>query len=226
MITFDKVTKDYPDGSNAIREISFEVKDGEFVSLVGQTGSGKSTILKLITAEIQPSSGVVKFLDRDTATLSKKELAIHRSRVGNVFQDFKLLAKKTAFENIAYALEACGAPEEEINENVPELLEIVGLEKKMNKFPHELSRGEQQKVAIARALIHKPIIIVADEPTGNLDPASSLEIVDLLLKINELGTTVILASHDKDIVNKACKRVIVLNDGNLVSDHQNCKYKI
>lgn len=226
MVIFDKVTKDYSDGSNAIRDISFEIKDGEFVSLVGHTGAGKSTILKLITAEESPTTGTVKFLDRDLSALSKKELTLHRSRVGNVFQDFKLLPKKTAYENIAYALEACGAPEQEIKENVPELLAIVGLENKINKFPHELSRGEQQKVAIARALIHKPIIIVADEPTGNLDPASSLEIVDLLLKINELGTTVVLASHDKDIVNRACKRVIVLNDGQLVSDNPNCKYKI
>lgn len=226
MIRFNQVTKKYKDDFVALEDINLEIKEGEFVSIVGQSGAGKSTLLKLIYAEEMPSSGELYFNEKLLDSISRRKLPFHRRNIGTVFQDFKLLPKKTAFENVAYALEACGAPKNEILEDVPQILEIVGLGEKMKKFPHELSGGEQQRVALARALIHKPLVVVADEPTGNLDPVSSKEIVELLLKINNLGTTVLLASHDKDIVNKAAKRVIVLEKGRIVGDDAMGKYKI
>ncbi len=226
MVKFDSVHKVYKGNFFALEDINLEIKSGEFVSIVGQSGAGKSTLLKLIYAEEVPTKGKVFFNERPLASLSKRKLPAHRRNIGTVFQDFKLLPKKTAYENIAYALEVSSAPSSEIEEDVPQVLDIVGLGDKANKYPYQLSGGEQQKVTMARALIHKPMVIIADEPTGNLDPISSLEIVDLLLKINELGTTVILASHDKDIVNRALKRVIVLERGKIVSDHSKGKYKI
>lgn len=226
MVKFDSVHKVYKGNFPALEDINLEIKSGEFVSIVGQSGAGKSTLLKLIYAEETPSKGEVFFDEKPLARLSRRKLPAHRRSIGTVFQDFKLLPKKTVYENVAYALEVSSAPNSEIQEDVPQVLDIVGLGDKANKFPHQLSGGEQQKVTMARALIHKPMVIIADEPTGNLDPISSLEIVDLLLKINELGTTVILASHDKDIVNRALKRVIVLEKGKVVSDHSRGKYKI
>lgn len=226
MIVFDSVSKIYKDSYVALDNINFEIKEGEFISIVGQSGAGKSTLLRLIYAEELPTTGAVYFREKPLHDISRRKLPYHRRKIGTVFQDFKLLPKKTAFENVAYALEVSGVPTSEIIEDVPQILEIVGLAERMNKFPHELSGGEQQKVALARALIHKPIVIVADEPTGNLDPVSSLEIVQLLLKINKLGTTVILASHDKDIVNKAAKRVIVLEKGKIICDDEKGKYKM
>ena len=226
MIKFEKVKKVYKDDYVALDEIDLEIAEGEFVSLVGASGAGKSTLLKLIYAEETPSEGRVYFKERPLDSISRRKIPFHRRNIGTVFQDFKLLPKKTAFENVAYALEVAGAPKAEIMEDVPQILDIVGLGEKMRKFPHELSGGEQQRVAMARALIHKPMVIVADEPTGNLDPVSSKEVIDLLLKINGLGTTVILASHDKDIVNKAAKRVIVLEKGKIVCDDAKGKYKI
>lgn len=226
MIKFDQVTKKYKEDFTALEDINLEIREGEFVTLVGQSGAGKSTLLKLIYAAEKPTSGMVYFNEKPLDSISRRKLPFHRRNIGTVFQDFKLLPQKTAFENVAYALEACGAPNEEIAEDVPQILDIVGLADKMNMFPKELSGGEQQKVAMARALIHKPLVIVADEPTGNLDPISSVEIVDLLLKINNLGTTVILASHDKDIVNKAAKRMIVLEKGKIICDEAKGKYKI
>lgn len=222
----DKVTKIFKGGYIALDNVDLEIQAGEFVSIVGQSGAGKSTLLKLIYAEEMPTEGKVYFNGKDLSEISMGKLPYHRRNIGTVFQDFKLLPKKTAFENVAYALEVCGAPSKEITEDVPQILDIVGLGEKMNKFPHELSGGEQQKVVLARALIHKPLVIVADEPTGNLDPVSSVEIVQLLLKINKLGTTVILASHDRDIVNKAAKRVIVLEKGKVICDDAKGKYKI
>ena len=182
--------------------------------------------MKLIYAEEKPTVGTVFFKDKPLDSIKRRKMPFHRRNIGTVFQDFKLLPKKTAFENVAYALEACGAPKAEIMEDVPQILDIVGLGEKMHKFPRELSGGEQQRVALARALIHKPLVIVADEPTGNLDPVSSTEIVELLLKINNLGTTVILASHDKDIVNKAAKRMVILEKGRIVGDEAKGEYKI
>jgi len=226
MIKFDNVSKIYKDNYVALGDINLEIKAGEFVSIVGTSGAGKSTFLKLIYAEELPTNGRVFFDEKPLDSISRRRISQHRRNIGTVFQDFKLLNKKTAFENVAYALEVCGISRAEILEDVPQILEIVGLGNRQNKFPHELSGGEQQRVAMARALIHKPSVIIADEPTGNLDPVSSLEIMQLLLKINKLGTTVILASHDRDIINKATKRVIVLERGRVIYDEEKGKYKI
>jgi cell division transport system ATP-binding protein len=226
MIKFDNVSKIYKDDYAALKGINLEIKAGEFVSIVGISGAGKSTILKLIYAEEAPTEGQVIFNEKPLDSISRRNISQHRRSIGTVFQDFKLLNKKTAFENVAYALEVCGAPREEILEDVPQILEIVGLGDRQDKFPHELSGGEQQRVAMARALIHKPLVIIADEPTGNLDPVSSLEIMQLLLKINKLGTTVILASHDRDIINKAAKRVVVIEKGRIICDDEKGKYKV
>jgi cell division transport system ATP-binding protein len=226
VIKFEKVKKIYRDDYVALDEIDLLINEGEFVSVVGQSGAGKSTLLKLVYAEEIPTEGKVYFKDMPLDSISRRKIPFHRRNIGTVFQDFKLLPKKTAFENVAYALEVSGAPKIEIMEDVPQILDIVGLGGKMEKFPHQLSGGEQQKVALARALIHKPMVIVADEPTGNLDPISSQEIIELLLKINNLGTTVILASHDKDIVNKAKKRVLVIEHGKIICDDAEGKYKM
>lgn len=226
MIRFDSVTKKFKDDFSALDDINLRINAGEFVSIVGASGAGKSTLLKLIYAEENPTTGKVYFKDKPLDSLKRRKLPFHRRNIGTVFQDFKLLPQKTAFENVAYALEACGAPKSEIMEDVPQILDIVGLGEKMHKFPRELSGGEQQRVAMARALIHKPLVIVADEPTGNLDPVSSVEVLDLLLKINNLGTTVLLASHDRDIINKAAKRVITLEKGRIVSDEAIGGYNI
>jgi cell division transport system ATP-binding protein len=225
MIKFDQVTKKYKDDFIALEDINLDIKEGDFISIVGTSGAGKSTLLKLIYAEEAPTSGTVFFREKPLRDISRRKLPFHRRNIGTVFQDFKLLPKKTAFENVAYALEVSGAPTSEILEDVPQILDIVGLGEKMQKFPHELSGGEQQRVALARALIHKPMVIAADEPTGNLDPVSSMEIVDLLLKINELGTTVLLASHDREIINKAGKRMIVIEKGRIICDDECGKYK-
>lgn len=226
MIKFENVSKIYKDDFHALQDINLEINPGEFVTIVGQSGAGKSTLLKMIYAEEMPTAGDVFFDGISLNSLSKRKLPEYRRNIGTIFQDFKLLPKKTAFENVAYALEVSGCPKEEIEEDVPQILEIVGLGDKLDKYPNQLSAGEQQRVAIARALIHKPMVIVADEPTGNLDPISSIEILDLLLKINKLGTTVVLASHDKDIVNKAGKRVICLEKGIMTDDNPKGKYKI
>lgn len=225
MIKFEGVSKIYKDQFVALENINLEIREGEFISIVGQSGAGKSTFLKLIYAEEAPTVGTVFFNEQSLDSISRRKLPQHRRNIGTVFQDFKLLSKKTAFENVAYALEVCGVSRDDILEDVPQILEIVGLGNRQTKFPHELSGGEQQRVALARALIHKPLVIIADEPTGNLDPISSLEIVELLLKINKLGTTVVLASHDKDIVNKAAKRVVVLEKGRVVYDDLKGKYR-
>lgn len=226
IIEFANVSKIFKDSSLALEDASFKIKEGEFISFVGPSGAGKSTILKLVSAEETPTAGTVFFESNPLDKIKRSSVPLHRRNIGTVFQDFKLLNKKTVFENVAYALEVCGAPAAEIEETVPQILDIVGLGGKMEKFPKQLSGGEQQKVALARALIHKPIVILADEPTGNLDSASSVEIVELLLKINELGTTVLLASHDKEIVNKASRRVICLDKGKITGDLAKSKYKM
>ncbi|HCU70355.1 MAG TPA: cell division ATP-binding protein FtsE [Candidatus Moranbacteria bacterium] len=226
MIKFDSVSKTYKGDFMALEEINLNIREGEFISVVGQSGSGKSTLLRLIYAEEAATAGEVYFDGNPLSSISRRKLPFHRREIGTIFQDFKLLPKKTTYENIAYALEVSGAPDEEIAENVPQILDIVGLANKAKKYPYQLSGGEQQKVAIARALVHTPMVIVADEPTGNLDPIASLEIVKLLIRINELGTTVILASHDKDIVDKANKRVLVLERGKIIADYPKGKYKI
>lgn len=226
MVKFDNVNKIYKGDFMALTDINLEIQEGEFVSIVGASGAGKSTLLKLIYAEEMPTDGTVYFDGQALNKIKRRKLSRHRRRIGTVFQDFKLLPKKTAFENVAYALEVCGASKDEIMEDVPQILDIVGLGEKMEKFPYQLSGGEQQKVVLARALIHKPLVIVADEPTGNLDSESSLEILKLLLKINKLGTTVILATHNREIVNKAARRVIVLDNGKINCDDMKGKYKM
>jgi len=227
MIKFENVSKIYEkDDCHALEKINLEIQPGEFVSIVGRSGAGKSSLLRMIYAEDKPTEGEIYFDEAPLSDLRKKEIPKHRRNIGVIFQEFKLLKRKTAFENVSFALEACGEPEEEIQEDVPKILEIVGLKDKMNDYPNELSAGQQQKLAIARALIHKPAVIVADEPTGNLDPESSEDILKLLLKINKLGTTVILATHDKMIVDKAEKRVICLEKGKLKCDDPKGKYNV
>ncbi|MFC1609014.1 cell division ATP-binding protein FtsE [Patescibacteria group bacterium] len=225
MIKFDKVTKVYPEDYTALKGVKFDIFPGEFVSLVGHSGAGKSTLLKLIYAEEAPDEGVVLFNGDDISQLKRKFVPYYRRNIGTVFQEFRLLPHKTVFENIAYALEVVGKTNEEIEEDIPEILSLVSLAEKSDKYPDQLSGGEQQRVSLARALVHNPLVVVADEPTGNLDPDSSLEILDLLTKINEMGTTIILATHDKDIVDKVGRRVIALEKGKLVRDDAKGKYK-
>jgi cell division transport system ATP-binding protein len=226
MIRFEGVSKIYTGGFSALENINLKIEQGEFVSIVGQSGAGKSTLLKLIYAEEQPTTGRVYFNDRDLASIKRRFLPYYRRNIGTVFQDFKLLPMKTAFENVAYALEVAGEPAEEIIERVTEILDIVGMSEKMDKYPKQLSGGEQQKISMARALVHRPLVIIADEPTGNLDPVSTWEIVQLLLKINSLGTTILLASHNKEIVDKLNKRVIAMEAGRVIRDNKKGKYSI
>ncbi|HMN19212.1 MAG TPA: cell division ATP-binding protein FtsE [Candidatus Moranbacteria bacterium] len=226
MIRFENVTKTYPGEYVALDHVELLIERGEFVSIVGHSGAGKSTLLKMIYAEEHPTEGVVYFNDRDLASIKRRLLPFYRRNIGTVFQDFKLLPQKTVFENVAYALEVAGESNAEIMERVPEILEIVGMLSKADSYPRQLSGGEQQKVCMARALVHNPLVIVADEPTGNLDPVSTWEIVQLLLKINSLGTTILLATHNKGIVDKLNRRVIALERGKIVHDQQKGKYII
>lgn len=228
MIEFRNVKKIYTGSINtvALDNISFVIEKEEFVSLVGHSGAGKSTLLKLLYAEEKPTAGEIFFNGEDITKLTPKELPLYRRRIGTIFQDFKLLPKKTLFENVAFALEVSDHNDKEIRELVPQILEIVGLAHKMESYPREISGGEQQRVAIARALVHRPPLIIADEPTGNLDPISSWGIIQLLLKINKLGTTVLLATHNKDIVNRIKKRVITLDQGKIIRDHNKGRYTI
>jgi cell division transport system ATP-binding protein len=226
MLRFENVSKIYPGDFIALEDINLFIKKGEFVSIVGHSGSGKSTLLKLIYAEEQPTDGHVYFNDRPLDSIKRKHLPYYRRNIGTVFQDFKLLPQKTAYENVAYALEVSDDSVEDIKELVPEILDIVGMGNKMEKYPRQLSGGEQQKVCLARALVRKPLVLIADEPTGNLDPASSEEIVQLLLKINSMGTTVLLASHNKNIIDKINRRVIELNNGKIVRDNTKGKYTV
>jgi len=225
MIVFENVSKKYSGDFVALDNINLTIKDGEFVSIVGQSGAGKSTLLKIISTEEQPTEGKVYFNERSLDTIKKRLLPYFRRNTGTVFQDFKLLPQKTVFENVAYALEVFGNTNEEIAEKVPEILDIVGMGDKMNKYPKQLSGGEKQKVSLARALVHNPLVILADEPTGNLDPVSGEDILKLLLKINSMGTTVILATHNKDIVNKIRKRVVEIENGKIVRDDAEGKYE-
>lgn len=218
MIKFRNVSTIYDDEFEAIAGLDLEVKDGEFVSLVGPSGAGKSTLLRLMTREIKPSTGQVLIDGMDLSDLSQSEIPLLRRKIGTIFQDFKLLSKKNAFENVAFALEVCGAHPDEIAEDVPKALNIVGLADKIKNFPHQMSGGERQRLAIARALIHRPRILLADEPTGNLDLVNSYDVVKLLMKINEFGTTVVLATHNREIVNAIGRRVITMENGRIVRD--------
>ncbi len=224
MIFFDNVSKIYSPTSIALEEVTLRIQPKEFISLVGPSGSGKTTLLKLLIAEERPTEGRV-FFDQDEITAMRpKELPYLRRRIGKVFQDYKLLPTKTAYENVAFALEASGKSARDISHDVPQVLELVGLTDKMSHFPHELSGGESQRVAIARALVNRPEVFLADEPTGNLDPVNTWEIIRLLLKINELGTTVILATHDKEIIDSLDRRVVALEKGRVVRDEERGKY--
>jgi len=226
MIYFDKVSKIYSPTSIALEDVSFAIDQGEFVSIVGQSGAGKTTLLKLFLAEEKPSSGNIFLESLDINAVPRRQLHLLRKRIGVVFQDFRLLPTKTAYENIAFAMQAAGKMEKEIEKDVPQVLEVVGLVEKSSHFPSELSGGERQRVAIARAIINRPDVIVADEPTGNLDPINVQEIIELLKKIHELGTTVLLTTHNKDIINSLGKRVITLEKGKVVRDDKKGKYLI
>jgi cell division transport system ATP-binding protein len=226
MIYFDKVSKIYSPTSIALDDVSFSIEPKEFVSIVGHSGSGKTTLLKLLLAEEKPTSGKVFFESIDVHEAPRDELPFIRRRIGSIFQDFRLLPAKTAYENIAFAMEAAEASEQDIERDVPQSLELVGLMDKFWHFPNELSGGEKQRVAIARAFVNRPDVILADEPTGNLDPINSREIVELLKKINELGTTVVLATHNNDVVNSLERRVITLEKGKIVRDDKKGRYII
>jgi len=218
MIDLINVTKTYETGTHALNGIDLHIDDGEFVFLVGQSGSGKSTIIKLLTAELKPTSGSVLVNGYKLETIKRSRVPYLRRTLGVIFQDFRLIENKTVFENVAFAMRVVGAGWKEIKKRVPYVLELVGLENKARRYPTELSGGEQQRVAIARALVNNPSMIIADEPTGNLDPARSFEIMLLLEQINALGTTVMVVTHEKSLVDRFTKRVIAIDAGKVVSD--------
>ena len=218
MIEFIDVVKSYSVGNQALRGVSMQIEDGEFAFLVGPSGSGKSTIIKLITGELKPTSGSVHVNGYSLERIRRREIPHLRRTVGVVFQDFRLIENRTVYDNVAFAMRVVGASNREIRERVPYVLELVGLETKSRRLPGELSGGEQQRLAIARALVNNPSTIIADEPTGNLDPARSLEIMTLLKEINNLGTTMLVVTHAQDLVERFNKRTIVINDGTIVSD--------
>ena len=218
MIEFTDVVKSYTEGNKALNGVSMQIEDGEFVFLVGPSGSGKSTIIKLITGELKPTSGTVHVNGSSLERIRKREIPYLRRTVGVVFQDFRLIPNMTVYENVAFAMRVIGAKEKDIKERVPYVLELVGLENKASRHPGEMSGGEQQRLAIARALVNNPSTIIADEPTGNLDPARSFEIMALLQEINNLGTTVLVVTHEKDLVERFAKRVIAIDEGLVVSD--------
>lgn len=225
MIEVSGVSKDYVKQKVvALDDVSFTVNDGEFITIVGQSGAGKSTLVRLLIAEEKSDKGRIVVNNWDVGLIKKKHIPMFRRQIGVVFQDFKLLEKKTAAENISFAMEVCGRSWREIREQVPKILDIVNLSKRADLFPHQLSGGEKQRVAIARALIHKPKLLVADEPTGNLDSLNAWEIVQLLLKINELGTTVVMVSHNREIVNAIKRRVITMDEGKIVRNQDAGKY--
>ncbi len=218
MIEFTDVVKSYSVGTKALRGVTMQIEDGEFAFLVGPSGSGKSTIIKLITGELKPTSGTVHVNGYSLERIRKREVPYLRRTVGVVFQDFRLIETRTVYDNVAFAMRVIGAKQKEIRERVPYVLELVGLETKSRRHPHELSGGEQQRLAIARALVNNPSTIIADEPTGNLDPARSFEIMSLLQEINNLGTTILVVTHEMNLVDRFHKRVIEINDGVVVSD--------
>jgi cell division transport system ATP-binding protein len=224
MIYFDKVSKIYADDLAALKDVSFSVDPGELISIVGHSGAGKTTLLKLILGEEPPTKGGVFFDSTQIDSLNRKDIIDLRRRIGMIFQDYRLLPNKTAYENITFAMEAAGRTKEEIEADAPQVLELVGLEEKLWNFPHELSGGEKQRVAIARAIVNQPDVIIADEPTGNLDPINAYDIIEILKKINEMGKTVILTTHNKGVIDALKRRVITLEDGKIVRDDKSGKY--
>lgn len=223
MLHFDRVSKHY-NGCTALDGVSFRVSPREFVSVVGHSGAGKTTLLKMLLAEETPTDGSVFFEQTDIHALSSREMNALRRRIGTVFQDYRLLQNRTAYENIAFAMEAAGRSDEEIAADVPHALQLVDLGEKMQNFPHELSGGEKQRVAIARAIVNQPDVLIADEPTGNLDPLNTYDIVQILKRINDLGTTVILTTHNKGVIDSLGKRVITLEHGKIVRDDPEGRY--
>ena len=218
MIRLIDVEMEYDNGTEAIRGLSMDIEDGEFAFLVGPSGSGKSTLIKLLTGEVIPTSGRIMVNGFAVSSISDRRLPLMRRTLGVIFQDFRLIEKKTVYDNLAFVMRAVGKSRQEIRDRIPYVLELVGLEDKAKSYPNELSGGEQQRVAIARALVNDPETIIADEPTGNLDPERSLELMDLLVKINELGTTVVVVTHEKDLVNHFEKRVVTIDKGRIISD--------
>ena len=224
MIVLEKVSKRYSADSVALEDVSLKIKAGELVSIVGQSGAGKTTLAKMLMGEERPTSGRIEIGGWDITNITSRDIPDLRRQIGVIFQDYKLLSKKTVYENVSFALEVAGAPAERIREAVPQVLSIVGLEEKANRFPPQLSGGEQQRVVIARSLVHRPKILLADEPTGNLDTLNTQDIMDLLVKINAFGTTIVLVTHNREVVNALRRRVITLQDGRVVSDHAHGKY--
>lgn len=223
MIYFDKVSKQYGD-QVALQDVTFVIEQGEFVSVVGQSGAGKTTLTKILLAEEAPSYGAVFFESVNVHRIKSRRIPEYRRRIGTVFQDFRLLPNKTAYENIAFAMEAAGRGDEEIAADVPQVLELVDLTDKMWNFPHELSGGEKQRVAIARAIIGQPDVIIADEPTGNLDPMNTYDVIQILRKINDMGTTIVLTTHNKGVIDSLKKRVITMQQGAIIRDDKEGKY--
>ncbi len=226
MITLKNVSKFYSRDSVGLNEVSLHIEPGEFVSIVGQSGTGKTTLVKMLIAEERPSAGSIEIGGWDITQIGLSDIPLLRRQIGVIFQDFKLLPKKTVKENVAFALEVAGEKRSRIGAVVPRVLEIVGLPHKLDRYPHQLSGGEQQRVAIARSLVHRPKILVADEPTGNLDSINTQEIIEILKKINEFGTTIVLVTHNREIVNQLRRRVVVLHEGRVSSDEREGKYRI
>ncbi len=226
MIHLKNVSKHYNKHSVGLNDVTLQIEPGEFVSVVGQSGSGKTTLVKMLIAEERPSDGTIEIGGWNITRIRQSDIPVLRRQIGVIFQDFKLLSKKTVAENVAFAMEVAGEHSRRIKEVVPRVLDIVGLSEKRYDYPHQLSGGEQQRVVIARSLVHRPKILVADEPTGNLDTLNSHEIIEILKKINEFGTTILLVTHDKDIVNRLRKRVVSIHQGEIVSDEKHGKYRI
>ena len=224
MIRLENVSKVYHPKTSALKDVDLHIKEGEFVFLIGQSGSGKTTLVRLVNAEERPTRGTILIGDQNVARIKRRDVPYLRRQIGVIYQDFKLLEKKTVEENVAFALEVCGEKGKTIRSVVPQVLKIVGLEEKAHRYPPQLSGGEQQRVAIARALIHRPKLLIADEPTGDLDSITAKGIVDVLVKINELGTTLLFVTHNRDIVNMLKKRVVTLHGGTVASDKQEGTY--
>lgn len=224
MIKLANISKIYPPDITALYKVNLHIKPGEFVSIVGQSGTGKTTLVKLLISEEKADEGKIVVGGWDITKIGQAEISVLRRQIGVVFQDFKLLQRKTLFENVAFALQVCGEPQRKINNIVPQVLKIVGLENKMHRYPQQISGGEQQRAVIARALVHRPKILLADEPTGNLDSINADEIIEILQKINKFGTTIVLVTHNREVVNKLRKRVITIENGLIVGDQAVGKY--